>query len=175
MGLKANIFLSHCHTHRGSFSDYLGGAGEVNSSRLLTGSGLVESNVVGEFLRLSGQISGSVCALCSLDVELENGGGELENLVLYFTVLISSLAIFSREVGNGISTWRAVAEEAPPAASMAGLKASTSASSATSWVPAMILRSAAETVERSLGTLEKSAFASASAFPEVPPEMEMSL
>lgn len=72
---------------------------------------------------------------------------------------------------QGVQTWRAVAAS-PDAASTAGLKASVSASSATSWIPLMTLRSAAETPARLvMSMLAKRALASVSAVPAVPDEI----
>jgi hypothetical protein len=67
--------------------------------------------------------------------------------------------------------WSAVAA-APDAASIAGLKASVSASSAASCMPLTISRSAAETAARLLWSMEvKRALAWASAVPAFPDEI----
>jgi hypothetical protein len=62
----------------------------------LTGSGYIESDVLGKLGLLSSEI-GSVTTLSSLNLDAENLSGELEDLVLDLAVLSSYVSIVTSE------------------------------------------------------------------------------
>lgn len=147
---------------------------EGQESARLSRSLRVQRNVVVELLQLGSQGVCGIFALCSLDLQFQFGGHELEALVLDLAVL----HIVSIIQWKGCCFWGLTCSavfSSPEAASMATLKASVSASLAISLTAPRNLMSASSMLAMSFRSrAENLASASASQFPAVPPLMERS-